>query len=178
MRDNFTYSKISWLNVSQGYLLNNQEFEDLRQRLTRLMIESGYTGNKWFVGMQEFYFHYDNQNIFNLNFTRRFEYINLFSNYNYNSFSSSNLKSLSIGGQVRPTDTLGVAMVKDMDLTAKKDIRTIYSIDIMPHNNCWIFNLNYRKSIVDSRYSFNILFNFGDDNFERYRNDYFGVKRL
>ncbi len=178
LRDNFTYSRISWLNVSQGYLLNNQEFEDLRQRLTRLMIESGYTGNKWFVGMQEFYFHYDNQNIFNLNFTRRFEYINLFSNYNYNSFSSSNLKSLSVGGQVRPTDTLGVAMVKDMDLTAKKDIRTIYSIDIMPHNNCWIFNLNYRKSIVDSRYSFNILFNFGDDNFERYRNDYFGVKRL
>ncbi len=178
LRDNFSYSRIGWFNLSQGYLINSQEFEDLRQRLTRLMIDSGYVGNKWFVGVQEFYFHYDKQNIFNLNFTRQFEYINLFSNYNYNSFSSSNLKSLYFGGQIRPTDTLGVAMLKNVDLEANKDIRTIYSVDIMPHNNCWIFSLNYRKSIVDSRYSFNIMFNFGDDNFERYRNDYFGMKRL
>ena len=91
---------------------------------------------------------------------------------------SSNLKSLYFGGQIRPTDSLGVAMLKNVDLEANKDIRTIYSVDIMPHNNCWIFSLNYRKSIVDSRYSFNIMFNFGDDNFERYRNDYFGMKRL
>lgn len=178
LRDNFTYSKIGWFNVSQGYLLNTEGLEDFRQRLTRLMIDSGYRSDRWSVGMQEFYFHYDNQNIFNLNFNRRFEYLNLFGNYNYNSFSSSNLKSLSFGAQVRPTDVLGVAMVKDIDLAADKDIRTIYSLDIMPHNNCWILNLNYRKSIVDSRYSFNILFNFGDDNFENYRNNYFRMKRL
>ena len=178
LRDNFNYQKIGWFNVSQGYLLNSQNLEDFRQRLTRLMIESGYQGGRWHVGLQEYYFHYDNQNIFNLNFTRRFEYLNLFSNYSYNSFSSSNLNSLSFGGQIRPTDVLGLAMVKDMDLEAKKDIRTVYSLDIMPHNNCWIFNLNYRRSIVDSRFSFNIMFNFGDDSFERYRNDYFAVKRL
>jgi LPS-assembly protein len=177
LRDNFNYSKIGWFNVSQGYLINNRDMNDLRERLTRLMIESGYTGQRWSVSLQEFYFHFDNRNIFNLNFTRRFEYLNLFSNYSYNSFSSSNLNSLSIGGQIRPTDVLGVAMVKDMDLEAKKDIRTVYSIDIMPHNNCWILNLNYRRSIVDQRFSFNIMFNFGDDNFERYRNDYFSVRR-
>ena len=120
----------------------------------------------------------DKENIFSLNFNRRFEYLNLFSGYNYNSFGSSRLNSLSFGGQVRPTDVLGLAMVKDISLEAHQDIRTIYSMDIMPHNNCWIFSLNYRKSIVDSRYSFNIMFNFGDDSFERYRNDYFSVKRL
>lgn len=69
-------------------------------------------------------------------------------------------------------------MVKDVDLEAKKDIRTIYSADIMPHNDCWILNFNYRESLVDSRYSFNIMFNFGDEKFDKYRNDYFGVKRL
>jgi hypothetical protein len=67
--------------------------------------------------------------------------------------------------------------MKDMDLEAKKNIRTNYSLDIMPHNNCWILNLNYRESLVDSRYFFNILFNFGDDNFSQYRNNYFAVKR-
>ncbi len=178
LRDNFTYTRIGWFNVSQGYLLNNREEEDLRQRLTRLMIHAGYQAQRWTVGLQEYYFHFDNENIFNVNFTRRFEFLNLFANYSYNSFASSNLNSLSFGGQVRPTDVLGVAMVKDMDLEAQKDIRTVYSIDIMPHNNCWIFNLDYRRSIVDSRYSFNIMFNFGDDRFERYRNDYFAVRRF
>ena len=178
LRDNFTYTKIGWFNVSQGYLLNAYDFEDIRERLTRLMIDAGYSSQKWFLGLQEYYFHLDKQNIFNLNFTRRFEYLNFFSSYSYNSFASSTLSSLRFGAQVRPTDVLGLGVVKDMDLEANKDIRTIYSLDIMPHNNCWIFGLNYRRSIVDSRYSFNILFNFGDDNFERYRNDYFGVKRL
>ena len=178
LRDNFSYSRIGWFNLSQGYLLNDQNSEDFRQRLTRLMIDSGYSGNRWFVGFQEFYFHYENQNIFNLNFSRRFDYLNFVTNYNYNSFASSNLNSLSVGAQVRPTDTLGVGMIKNIDLEADKDIRTVYSVDVMPHNNCWIFNLNYRESIVDSRYSFNIIFNFGDDNFERYRNDYFGLRRL
>lgn len=178
LRDNFNYSKIGWFNVSQGYLLNSQDMEDFRQRLTRLMVESGYTGDRWSFGFQEFYFHFENQNIFNLNFHRRFEYLNLFSNYSYNSFDTSRLNSISFGGQIRPTDVLGLAMVKDMDLEANKEIRTVYSMDIMPHNNCWIFSLNYRQSIVDSRFSFNILFNFGDESFERYRNDYFSMKRL
>ncbi|MFP5387245.1 MAG: LPS-assembly protein LptD [Bacteriovoracia bacterium] len=178
LRDNFSYNKIGWFNISQGYLLNQDESEDFRQELTRLMIESGYIGNRWQVNFQEFYFHYDNENIFTLNFSRRFDYFNLFSSYNYNSFESSNLNSLSFGGQVRPTDVLGVAMLKDMDLEADKNIRTVYSIDIMPHNNCWIFNLNYRESIVDSRYSFNVIFNFGDESFERYRNDYFAMRRF
>lgn len=178
LRDNFSYTKIAHFNVSQGYLLNNQDAEDYRQRLTRLMIQTGYTGPRWNANLSEYYFHFENQNIFNLSLTRRFEYLNIFGNYNYNSFASSNLNTLNFGGQIRPTDTLGVAMVKDIDLEAKKDIRTVYSLDIMPHNNCWILNLNYRESLVDSRFSFNIMFNFGDDNFDRYRNDYFGVKRL
>lgn len=178
LRDNFNYTKIGWFNVSQGYLLNSQDLDDLRQRLTRLLVESGYIGDRWSFGFQEYYFHYENQNIFNLNFHRRFDYLNLFANYSYNSFDTTRLNSISFGGQIRPTDVLGLAMVKDMDLEANKEIRTVYSMDIMPHNNCWIFSLNYRQSIVDSRFSFNILFNFGDESFERYRNDYFGVKRL
>jgi LPS-assembly protein len=178
LRDNFTYSKISWFNVSQGYFVENNNYEDYRQRLSRLSIDTGYYGDRWNVGAQEYYFHYENRNIFSLNFNRRFEYLNLFSRYNYNSFAVSRLNTLSVGGQVRPTDVLGFALVKDTDLQAKKDMRTIYSIDIMPHNNCWIFNLNYRQSITNTQYSFNIIFNFGDDKFDRYRNDYFAVKRV
>ena len=180
LRDNFAYSRIGYFNVSQGYLLNHNDSQsdDYRDRLTRLMVLAGYNADRWFVNFSEYYFHAQQRNIFNTSLTRRFEYLNIFTNYNYNSFDVAKLNTLSFGGQVRPTDILGVAMVKDIDLAAKKDIRTIYSVDIMPHNNCWILNLNYRESLVDSRFSFNVLFNFGDDNFDRYRNDYFGVKRL
>ena len=178
LRDNFSYSRIGYFNLSQGYLLGNLETDDYRDRLTRLKLDTGFVADRWFINLQEYYFHSESENIFNTNFTWRFEYLNLFTNYNYNSFAASNLDTISFGGQVRPTDILGVAMVKDIDLAAHKDIRTVYSLDIMPHNNCWILNLNYRQSLVDSRFSFNVLFNFGDDNFDRYRNDYFGVKRL
>jgi LPS-assembly protein len=177
LRDNFTYSKIGWFNLSQGYLINEQDATDTRQRLTRLFLNTGYSTDRWILSMQEFYFHYEQENIFNVNFNRRFESFRLLGSYNYNSFGQTNLNTLSAGGQIRPTDTLGFSVMKDMDLEAKKNIRTNYSLDIMPHNNCWILNLNYRESLVDSRYFFNILFNFGDDNFSQYRNNYFAVKR-
>lgn len=177
LRDNFLYSRIGWFNISQGYLLNEEDASDNRQRLTRFMLQSGYQTERWIVNLQEFYFHYEQKNIFSINFNRSFEYLRLLGAYNYNSFGVSNLNTISLGGQIRPTDTLGFAIMKDMDLEANKNIRTVYALDIMPHNNCWILNLNYRESLVDSRYSFNILFNFGDDNFAQYRTNYFGVKR-
>lgn len=177
LRDNFTYTRIGWFNISQGYLLNEDESSDDRQRLTRFSLATGYTTERWIFNMQEYYFHYEKENIFNVNFNRRFEYLRLLGQYTYNSFGESNLNTVSYGGQIRPLDTLGFAVMQDLDLEAKKNIRTSYVLDIMPHNNCWILNLNYRESLVDSRFSFNVLFNFGDDNFAQYRNNYFGVKR-
>jgi LPS-assembly protein len=178
LRDNFTYQRIGWFNVSQGYLLNEDGTDDFRERLTRLMISTGYVTNRWSVSLQEYYFHAENENILTLNFNRRFDHLNVFGSYNYNSFDQTNQNTLSFGGQVRPTDMLGFAMVKDLDLVADRATRTIYLMDIMPHNNCWIFNLSYQERGVNQTYSFNILFNFGDESFARYRTNYFGVRRL
>jgi hypothetical protein len=195
LRDNFTYSQIGYFNVSQGYFtqpptIGDRQSTDFRDQLTRLLVETGYNANRWSLSLQEIYYHSQlqltddggvrrsSENIFNVNFTRRFDFLNLFGQYNYNSFNEANLNTVSFGGQLRPTDTLGFAMVKDIDIAAKREMRTVYALDIMPHNNCWILNLNYRESLVDSRYSFNIMFNFGDGNLERYRNNFFGANRL
>lgn len=177
LRDNFNYSRIGWFDVSQGYLLNEEEADDSRQRLTRFKLSTGYQTERWIVNLQEYYFHYEKENIFSLNFNRRFEFLNLLGSYNYNSFGETNLNVLKAGGQIRPTDTLGFAIMKEMDLEAKESLKTTYNLDIMPHNNCWILNLNYKETVVNSQYSFNVLFNFGDDNFAQYRSNYFGVKR-
>ncbi len=189
LRDNFTYSRTGYFTLSQGLLVNEQpEEKDIRDKLTRLLLTTGYSTDKWSTTVTESYFHYG-KNIFQWSLTRKFEYINLFSAYNYNSFPpptpksgeqqrKNQLNSLSVGGQIRPTDVLGFAITKDMDIEAKRDIRTIYSLDIMPNNNCWILSLNYRQSTTVNRYSFNVIWNFGDDNFAKFRDDYFSVKRL
>ena len=109
---------------------------------------------------------------------KSFDYLNFSGSYINNSFNQSALNTLSFASQVRPTEVLGLAVLKDIDLEAKRNIRTSYSLDIMPYNNCWILNLNYRESLVDQRYTFNLLFNFGQENFSQYRNNYFGVQRL
>lgn len=178
LRDNFSYSKIGFFNVSQGYLLNAGDTVDFRQKLTRLLVQAGYNAPKWSVAASEAFFHYESRSIFNTSFTRRFDSLNVFGNYNYATFGTSALHTVSFGGQVRPIDTIGLAMVKDINLNTNDNMRTLYSIDLMPNNNCWIFSLNYRESLVDHRYTFNIMFNFGDDNFEQYKTNYFAMRRL
>jgi len=179
LRDNFTYRKVGHFNVSQGYLLNEvEDSTDFRDRLTRLMIDTGFSGQRWSTGLLHYYYHKENENIIRLNFNRRLDYMNLTAAYNHVSFNSSNLNVLRFGAQVRPTDNLGFSILKDMDFNASNSVRTNYGVDIMPNNNCWILSFNYRESITDSRFSFNILFNFGDETFSRYRNEYFAQRAL
>ena len=75
-------------------------------------------------------------------------------------------------------DTLGFSALRETDLDASENIRTIYQADIMPNNNCWIFNVNYRKSVVDERYSVNFVFNLGNKEFETFRSNFFSFDRL
>ncbi|MBY0518289.1 MAG: hypothetical protein K2P81_15370 [Bacteriovoracaceae bacterium] len=177
LRDNFSYSKTSYFNVSQGYLFD-QEFEDFRQKLTRLAIQAGYIAKRWSVNMSEYFFHFNSQHIFQLSWQRDFDLINLLAAYNYNSFNQSKLNTLTAGTQFRPIDVIGLSYLKQMDLEAHQNLRTIYAVDIMPNNNCWILNLNYQESLVGFRYAFNIFFNFGDERFSRYRRDWFRVQRF
>lgn len=179
LRDNFSYSRTGYFNLSQGYLLNrDEELQDFRDKLTRLAIQTGYEANRWSVSLSEYFFHRNSQHIFQLSGQRQFDFLNVLSAYNYNSFDQSKLNTLSAGAQVRPTDTVGVSYVRQIDLEAREDIRTIYAIDIMPHNNCWILSLDYQESIVGFRYGFNVLFNFGDERFSNYRRDWFRIKRF
>lgn len=177
LRDNFTYQRMGYFNLSQGYLFD-QEFDDFRDKLTRLALQAGYIAPRWSLSMSEYFFHRNSQHLFQLAWQREFDFLNLLAAYNYNSLERRRFNTLSTGVQVRPTDTLGVSYVRQMDLEAQQDIRTVYSVDIMPHNNCWILNLSYQESIVGFRYAFNVLFNFGDDRFSRYRRDWFRMQRM
>jgi hypothetical protein len=58
-----------------------------------------------------------------------------------------------------------------MNLNTKESLRTVYGVDIMPANNCWILQLDYRESVVGFQYSFDIMWNFGQEKFQQARGE-------
>jgi LPS-assembly protein len=177
LRDNFSYSKIGYFNLSQGFTLDDEN-SSLEERLTRLYMATGYSTKNWNFSLSDYYFHQGSDHILTTSFQRSFKILSLLGSYNFSNLDDSNIKTLRAGAQIRPIDTLGFSALKEQDLDAKENIRSIYQIDFMPNNNCWILNLNYRETVVDNRYSFNWVFNFGNDEFKNYRSNFFQFARI
>lgn len=176
LRDNFQYNKIGYFQLSQGLLLGEDiDFDD---RLTRLFVNTGYSADTWAINFREYYFHQDESQITSFSFKKVFDPFHFLTSYNTNTLPGSSIKTLRLGGQFKPSDVIGLTYLQDQDLDANENILTIYQLDFMPTNNCWIINLNYRESVVDQRYSFNFLFNFGNDEFKDYQNNFFDFERV
>jgi hypothetical protein len=141
-------------------------------------LASGYSTGSWSFSFSDFFFHEGSDHILATTFQRRFQILSLLGSYNLNSLSGSNIETVRFGTQIRPFDTLGFSLLKEEDLNADENISSIYQVDFMPNNNCWILNFNYRETVVDNRYSFNWVFNFGNDEFKEYRNNFFQFNRI
>lgn len=180
LKDNFTYRKMGHFNVSQGFLLDGSGsyFED---KLTRLFVDSAYSSGNWNFTLKDYYFHQAGDHILGLTTEKQFEQINLLGTYNLNSFPNSSLKTLKVGFQLRPFDTFGFSYLTEEDLDANENIASIYQVDFMPNNNCWIFIINYKESFSaerEKRIGFNFEFNFGNDEFKNYKRNFFSFNRL
>ncbi len=168
LKDNFDYSKVGHFNVSQGLQLQ-ENLGKFSERLTRLFVSMGLALNSWEIGIDNYYFHNTNDNILSTSLYKSWNFIEILARYNLNSFDQSNLKTTTLGVQIKPIELLRFSVLQDYDLTADKSTRTLYNFDYIPRNNCYVFNLNFRKTLVDQRVSFNINLNFGDNGFKRSR---------
>lgn len=177
LKDNFTYSKVGYFDISQGYLLDSSS-NQINDKLTRMYTTAGYNAQTWNISLDDYFFHKTSDHIFTMDAQKRFNVVSLLSEYKYNSFADSNLKTLKFGVQFRPIDILGFSLLKEEDLDAQSNISSIYQVDFMPHNNCWIINFNYKETFIDKRYSFNFEFNFGNESFKDYRNNFFSFGRI
>lgn len=177
LKDMFQYTTLGTFNISQGILLE-EETADFKDRLTRLLVNGGYSGLDWNVGFSNFYFHQSNDNIFSLNGEKKFTQLALLGQYSENTFTGSSFRTLRTGFQVRPHDVLGFSYLRDYDLENDENVSTIYQLDYMPHNNCWIINFNYRENFIEQRFAFNFEFNFGSDEFDNYKRNFWGYSRL
>ncbi len=164
LRDNFSYSKIGFFNVSQGYQLNTQSSR-VEDNLTRLFTTTGYTINRFTFGISDYYFYQSANHITGVNASQGFSFGNIFTSVNLNSFDNPTTAITVIGGNIRPIDILNFYAKYDYNYGTKTPINALYGFDYIPNSNCWRFNINLNKSVVEQRIAFNIFVNFADNTF-------------
>lgn len=177
LKDNFSYSKFGYFNVSQGFLLESKS-SDFEERLSRLFVNTGYSASRWNLSLKDYYLHQSGDHILSFSGQKRFDRLSLLAQYNYNSFPDSSLKTLKGGFQFRPLDIFGFSILKEQDLDASENINSIYQVDFMPNNNCWIINLNYTENFTEKRFWVGYKVNFGSEEFKNYRTNFFSFGRL
>lgn len=185
LKDTFSYQKIGYFNISQGLFLKdekddtaNDSSDDFKDKLTRLLIDTKYNAKTWNFNLKDYYFHKEDDHILKVSAQKKFDRLSALGLYSLNSLETSNLETIKAGFQFKPHDVLGFSYLDEYDLNAQDKIRSVYQMDFMPNNNCWIINLTYQESFIDQSYSFNFVFNYGNEEFANYRDNYFDFNRL
>jgi LPS-assembly protein len=170
LRDNFSYDKVSYFNVSQGYDLYRKTDalgRDLsfKEKLTRLFVDTGFSFGDYFLNFQEYYYYSTQENILRTSFGMNFERGNIVTSLRYNSFRVPVDKFFNTTGSLQLTDLISVQGSWEYDLESKRTNRSTYGVTYSPVNNCWMLQLGFLKTIAEKRFSFNFLINFNDNTF-------------
>lgn len=168
LKDNFTYSKIAFIDISQG-LDFNLENVNFSNRLTRLYLHTGLSINNYYLDMKEFFFHQTSEHKFSLAFSKGFDRFRLGTEFNYNSFNSSTtpiLKTVAVTSGLNLNDLFQITTSHDYNMRSKVLSKSSYGLVYSPHNNCWKLVLNYSTDLIDKRIGFNFLINYNDNTFQ------------
>lgn len=172
LKDNFSYNKIAFIDVSQGLDLN-LENSDTFNRLTRFYIHTGLSVNSYSLDIKEFFFHQTSEHKFSFSLSKSFERFSLGTAFNYNSFNSSTtpiLKTIAVNSSVNINDLIQLTTSHDYNMRTKLLSKSSYGAVYSPLNNCWKFLLNYSTDLIDKRIGFNFLLNYNDNTFQGLNN--------
>lgn len=164
LRDNFNYQRVAYFDVSQGYQLDIDE-GPLRERLTRLHINTGFTVGRTTFSAQEYYFYDTQDHLFNISLAQRYDRFRFAASLVYDQFNRPADKRMSLEGAIKASETLVFTAMYDFDVEQSREVMSDYGVIYSPYNNCWKLGLNYERSQVEKRLSFNFIFNFNDNNF-------------
>ena len=163
LRDNFSYSKVAYFNVSQGYRL--YEVEAGTSNLTRLYLATGFSLANTSISASEYYFYDQKKHIFSANLTQNYGRLASSVTYSYDDASDPETEEISLTFRFRPMDILSTYLKYDYDIQTdvlnEREIGMVYR----PLSRCWLMQLSQEKSQIDTKYSFNFLINFNDENF-------------
>jgi hypothetical protein len=80
----------------------------------------------------------------------------------YDSFSIPVNKVITLYGGIQPIDLITLNARYEYDLAIKVRTKSSYSLLYSPRNKCWMLDLNRYTDQIETKYSFNLLFNFNN----------------
>ena len=161
----YSYNKITWLNVSQGYDLYSQE-NKFRKNLTRLHITGGAGFHHGSLSFSDYYFYDSQQHITSLKGNVHFSWFSLGVSFNYDPFTSPSNKKIELSNSLKLSDFIALDTHYTYDFENQRQLEQGHKVLYIPPNNCWQFELNWNKSIIEKRISFNFFINFNQNSFQ------------
>jgi LPS-assembly protein len=165
--DNFTYQNIFLFLISQGYQFNmtSDRFSD---RLTFLKLDTSYNLGNFNLFLREYHFYNPEGNILTIGLKRGFTLGSAEAGLKWDTFQTPYDKNVFFKGNLESFRPIGFHLTWDYDLALKIPNVMLFGVSFLPNNNCWKFDVNYRKTQIDKAFYFNLQINYDGKN-------YFGI---
>lgn len=167
LKDNFTYSDITYFNLSQGIDLT-VDSDLLVDRLTRLYINTGINLDRLSFSIQEFYFHKSSEHKLSATTTLNFDRFSIAGDFTYNSFNSSSTPITKLVGYdftLNINDLITLKNSLDYNIESRLINQSSYSVLYAPVNDCWKIEFNYTRDLIDKKFGLLLYINYNASNF-------------
>ena len=169
LRDNFNFSEVAYLNVSQGIDFTVTD-EKLLNRLTRLYVNGGTTFDETgtTLSFSEYYFFSDNfkGHQFRVDVEQNVWLGNVSFGWEQNTVNGLEpARNLNASFSFSPADIWSFYGALHWDLQEKINELSLFQVSYKPRNNCWRLIWGYKDDQASKKFLFNFLVNFNDNNF-------------
>lgn len=161
LTDNFTYRRVSYFNLSQGYDFD-RETGELDDKLTRLNVETGIDVEGFSLGASEYYFYDSGEHIFRVDFSQKLSHFELLSRLTYDSLTAPVKKFATVGAKLNVFDLVLLGASFEYDLEDQRYSRSEYAMLYTPANDCWKLDFRFRRDLVEKRFSVNFMIDFNE----------------
>lgn len=157
--DNFTYQNIFIFMVSQGYQFDMTS-DEFAERLTFLKVDTSFDIAKFKIYLREYHYYRPEGNILTLGLRKDFTTGGGEVGLRYDTFQTPYNKNIFFKGNLDVLKPVGFNLTYDYDLALKVPNLLLFGIGFTPNNNCWRFDINYRKTQIDKAFYFNLQINY------------------
>lgn len=157
--DNFNYENIFIFLVSQGYQFNMTSV-DFGDRLTFLKVDTSYNLSGLNIYLREYHYYNPEGNILTIGARKDFTLGGAELGLKYDTFQTPYNKNIFFKGNMDLINPVGLKLNYDYDLALKIPNLLLLGIYLNPSNNCWKFDINYRKTQIDHAFFFNLQINY------------------
>ncbi len=165
LRNNFSYSEVAYFRIGQGLDFNamSDKFVD---RITRLAINAGMSGQGFGTSVSEYYYPRNNQHLMSISLRKSVPpSTSLSTTLTYDSFTTPINKYLTFSGTTALSDLFTFGLGFAYNIVQKERTQETYEIGYTPHNRCWKLDFAYNVTQIEKSYSLNFYVNFNENIF-------------